>query len=233
MTAPLQKRNRLLQILLSLAVLSCTSPVIVSPWEVYDGAFHPAGWKNASGRRETEIFRDCASSLEKGSFSLTCQKGGWVSPAGWIVKEADWTDLDHNGVAEVTLLVYRPFAPWPIDRVLPNGGYINSHQDSNGYSSHIILIGWKGDHWGELWAGSALARPVRSFLADDVDHDGRQELIVREGSYDDRDAQSASSVAVWKWNSFGFDLISRLQKQVTLDVPVQIKGEQRSLILIQ
>ena len=24
-------------------------------------------------------------------------------------------------------------------------------------SSHIILIGWKKDHWGEVWAGSALA----------------------------------------------------------------------------
>ncbi len=99
-------------------------------------------------------------------------------------------------------------------------------------SSHIILIGWKKDHWGELWAGSALARPVRSFFAVDLNNDGIQELITREGRYQDTDPSHASTLAVWRWNGFGFDLVSRVEKQsqrftVIMDV------ERNCLLLLQ
>jgi hypothetical protein len=184
------------------------------------------------GQTDTEQFMDCSSSLENSRFDLRCDQGNWSSPAGWTVQQADWTDLNHDGQSEVTLLVKRPFAPWPVDRVLPYGGFINSHQDADGFSSHIILIGWKGDHWGELWAGSALARPVRSFQTCDVNNDGRQELMVLEGDYTDRDQSTATSLAIWEWNSFGFDLVSRLKRPVTRAIPVLTEGNQ-SLILVQ
>jgi hypothetical protein len=220
------------QVLLCLAAFFCTSPVMVSPWQLKNGSLQPAPWQNAMGRMDTRQFVNCSSNLENSRFDLTCDQGGWSSPAGWTVQQADWTDLNHDGNPEITLLVKRPFAPWPVDRVLPHGGFINSHQDVDGFSSHIILIGWKGDHWGELWAGSALARPVRSFKACDVNNDSRQELMVLEGNYADRDPSTASSLAIWEWNSFGFYLVSRLERPVSQAVPV-LSDENKSLILVQ
>ncbi len=112
------------------------------------------------------------------------------------------------------MLVQRPFEPWPVDRLLPYGGRIQNHHDADGNSSHIILIGWKRDHWGEVWAGSALARPVRAFKTADLNQDGKQELVVLEGNYDDMETSSASSLAVWQWGGFGFELVSRLERPV-------------------
>lgn len=220
------------RIILCLAGFMYVSPVAVSSWQVKNGSLQPAAWQIAMGRMDIEQFLDCSSSLENGRFDLKCSKGDWSSPAGWTVQQAAWTDLNHDEVPEVTLLVRRPFAPWPVDRVLPYGGYIKSHQDADGQSSHIILIGWKGDHWGELWAGSALARPVRSYHACDVDNDGRQELVVLEGNYAERDPRAASDLAVWKWNSFGFDLVTRLDKPASQFIPVRTKNN-TTLILMQ
>jgi hypothetical protein len=67
----------------------------------------------------------------------------WNSPAGWQVVQASITDLDHDGQFEATLLVWRPYRPWPIDRYLPHGGRIQGFHNSSGMSCHLILIGWQ------------------------------------------------------------------------------------------
>lgn len=224
--------DRPLIILGCLAVIICVSPVPVSVTRLDKGNFLPAPWQSAGTINGIEPPADCVTRTSIGQFSLQCGRGDWASPAGWFIQQADWSDLNHDSLPEVTLLVKRPFAPWPVDRVLPYGGYIQSHQDPQGFSSHIILIGWKHDHWGELWAGSALARPVRSFIACDVDNDGGQELAVLEGNYADTGRQTAASFAIWKWNSFGFDLISRAEKPLTRLVAVTTR-DNITLLLTQ
>ncbi len=224
--------NRLKNYSLCLAVFFCMSPVPVALTRFEKGAMLPARWQNAGSINRVQPPADCVSRNLNGQFILQCGRGDWASPAGWFIQQADWTDLNHDSLPEVTLLVKRPFSPWPVDRVLPYGGYIQSHQDMEGFSSHIILIGWKNDHWGELWAGSALARPVRSFVACDVDNDGRQELAVLEGNYTDTNPQAASSYAIWKWNSFGFDLISRSERPLTRLVAVTTR-DNLTLLLTQ
>jgi hypothetical protein len=232
MTVPEPLPGSSIEVVICLILLICSSPINVTPIQLENGRMTQGSLQNARISFDFQPPADCSQKYRDGKFALHCSRGDWSSPAGWTVQQAAWTDLNHDGFPEVTLLVKRPFAPWPVDRVLPYGGYIKSHQDSEGFSSHIILIGWKKDHWGELWAGSALARPVRSFQAFDVDQDGRQELVVMEGSYTDRDPQSAADLAVWKWNSFGFDLVSRLDRPVSRFIPV-INGNNTALILMQ
>lgn len=208
------------------------SPVPVTLMQLTSTGLRPAAWQEAQPVSAGIMEISGSLIMKNGTVRIQSPEGDWQSPAGWTVQQADWTDLNHDGQPEVTLLVKRPFAPWPVDRVLPYGGYINSHQDADGQSSHIILIGWKGDRWGELWAGSALARPVRSFQVCDVDNDGRQELVVLEGNYAERDPRVASDLAVWKWNSFGFDLAARLEKPASHFIPVRTKNN-TTLILMQ
>jgi len=140
----------------------------------------------------------------------------WQSPPSWTIVQAQITDLDHDGAPEATLLVWRPFRPWPVDQWLPNGGRIADFHDDAGNSCHIILIGWRGGQYREVWAGSALAEPVRSFAAADLNGDGYQYLVTLEGNYaDSRLSQlffegpaPARALKVWEWNGFGFTVVS-------------------------
>ncbi|MFH1905869.1 MAG: VCBS repeat-containing protein [Chloroflexota bacterium] len=141
----------------------------------------------------------------------------WQSPESWRVAQAAFSDLNHDGLPEVSLLVWRPFRPWPVDAWLPHGGRIAGFHDAEGQSCHLILIGWKHGVYRELWAGSALAEPLRAFAAADLNGDGKIELVALEGSYrvgaahDDPPSKTASRLKVWEWNGFGFSAVYALE----------------------
>ncbi len=132
----------------------------------------------------------------------------WTSPADWHITQARITDLNHDHIPEVTLLIWRPFKPWPIDAYLPHPGRIQGFHNQYNRSCHLILIGWHRGAYRELWAGSALADPILDFTAADLDQDGRQELVTLESQYDTL-APVAHAIALWEWNGFGFSLRSR------------------------
>jgi hypothetical protein len=127
------------------------------------------------------------------------------------VVQAQISDLNRDGRPEATLLVWRPFKPWPVDAWLPHGGRIQNFHDSRGASCHIILIGWKQGAFRELWAGSAMADPVKSFAAADLTGTGRQYLATLEGAYDDPLPAPARRIKIWEWNGFGFSIVNELE----------------------
>ena len=75
-------------------------------------------------------------------------------------------------------------------------------------SCHLILVGWDGSKYREVWAGSSLVAPVFNIRAADLDGDGRQELITIEGQYDNE--KQSGDLTVWDWSGFGFRLRDRL-----------------------
>ena len=135
----------------------------------------------------------------------------WQSLPEWTVVQAAFTDLDEDGAPEAAMLLWRPFQPWPADRWLPHGGRIAGFHDGQDNSCHIILIGWQRGGYDELWAGSALADPVITFAAADLDGDGLQELVTLEGRYARMGATSARQLKVWEWNGFGFTVVSSVE----------------------
>jgi hypothetical protein len=132
----------------------------------------------------------------------------WVSPPDWQVSQAQITDLNRDGDPEIALLIWRDFAPWPIDKYLVYPGRIQDFHDRRERSCHFVLIGWRRQAFVEIWAGSALVDPLIAFTTADLDHDQKQELIALEGRYD-HSYRIGQSVTVWEWNGFGFSLLSR------------------------
>jgi hypothetical protein len=163
--------------------------------------------------------------------NLSYSEIAWQSPESWQVVQAAISDLNHDGAPEVTLLVWRPFQPWPVDQWLPHGGRIDSFHDAADYSCHIILIGWRDGQYGEVWAGSALAEPINNFAAADLDGDGRQELVTLEGTYAGPRSAPARRLKVWEWNGFGFTVVSSVDG--TFDKMALVRdNEGRTLILV-
>jgi len=132
----------------------------------------------------------------------------WSSPSGWDVRRTQVSDLNRDGQPELTLLIWRDFAPWPIDAYIPHPGRIDGFHNRDRRSCHLILIAWDGDSFREAWAGSALVDPLLDFTAIDMNGDGQQELAAIEGRYDAW-PNAAQAVSLWEWNGFGFTLIAR------------------------
>jgi hypothetical protein len=206
-------------ILLVLGSLTLVSPASLHAWELGPGglaasvspspavplASPPGADLEGDGRLETLALTQGRATIQEAGRSV------WQSPADWQVLQAALTDLDRDGRPEVALLVWRAFQPWPVDRWLPSGGRIRAFHDAAGQSCQLILIGWRREgQYGELWAGSALAEPLRAFAAADLNGDGAQELVTLDGRYVDPRAAPARDLKVWEWNGFGFTVVSSL-----------------------
>jgi hypothetical protein len=156
----------------------------------------------------------------------------WMSPAAWTVTQALLADLNHDGSLEVVMIAWRPFASWPIDAWLPHGGRTNGFHDQAGQSCHLILVGWRDGQWRQVWAGSALADPLIQIDLADLDGDGHEELLALEGRYARHGSEAHGSIGVWRWNGFGFTLVSRAAGRYSQFEPVTtVDG--RILILAQ
>lgn len=156
--------------------------------------------------------QDCIKTVTGSIKIVDCQNNGeikWQSPQTWKVTEAITADLNRDGKNELVMVVWRPHKVWPIDSFLPSGGRIADFHDRSGSSCHLILVGWDGKEYRELWAGSSLIDPVFSIRAADLDHDGNEELVTLEGKYDNKN--TSGNLTVWDWSGFGFRLRDRKQ----------------------
>ena len=210
-------------LIISILGLLLVAPADLQVWGWREGRFYRhvsfqstyrkviQGDLNDDGVPEHIQWDEKHSQLRIISSELTSSDGelvDWQSPDTWEVKQAAFTDLNRDGKPEVTLLVWRDFAPWFIDRYIPSGGRINGFHNAQGKSCHIILIGWENGRIREVWAGSAMVDPVLSFIPADIDADGFQELITLEGRY--AYANNGWALSAWKWEGFGFIIINRL-----------------------
>lgn len=181
---------------------------------------------DADGEAESISLENGRAVLHRDSVTL------WASPEDWDVRQARLTDLNQDTSPEIALLVWREFAPWPIDAYIPSPGRISSFHDSSGFSCHLILMGWRRDRFQELWAGSALARPLVAFESSDLDADGDQELAALEGDYQRPDGRSGA-ITVWEWNGFGFTLAVRSNGAGYSDLTVLATPDGRQILLAQ
>ena len=204
-------------LVIALLALSLLSPVRLEAWSYASGQFKPAtlpaqGQPLVSPHQadlDNDGLLEKLALADRRALIVSSGKTIWTSPDGWQVVQASFTDLNHDGRPEVALLVWRSFQPWPIDRYLPHGGRIRDFHNSDDLSCHLVLIGWQRGAYRELWAGSALADPIRSLTAADVDGDGRQELLALESRYNDPFYVPSRALTAWEWNGFGFTLLAR------------------------
>ena len=192
------------------------TPTRIQAWFFVSDQYHPAphlmnGTPIAISLADDLDGDGNVEQLDLGDKGVTLSSSGkpiWQSPKTWRVTQASVTDLNHDHVPELALVVWRPFQPWFVDRYLPHKGRLNAYQDEQGQSCHFILVGWRGNVYREIWASSALAHPILQFLTVDLNQDGTLELVTLESEY--RHPEQAQMISVWEWNGFGFSLTTRM-----------------------
>lgn len=225
--------------LLALMSLSLTSPMPLQAVEMESGRLVrsaiPAGIIPTAVQMDEDLDGNGTPEqlmLSNGHLEImTTGKIVWQSPEEWNVVQAEFSDLNRDDAMEATLLVWRPFRSWPVDQWLPHGGRIASFHNADGYSCQIILIGWGDGQYREKWAGSALANPLTSFAAADLDNDGTQELVTLENEYADPRSAPARDLKIWKWNGFGFTIVTKMDGTFSKMALVQARNG-RTLILV-
>lgn len=215
------KRFHLTLFLLSALALLNASPQYFQFWSGQGGLTYKASppwgaWRVAPSEDYSFIWTgeaiDCVNFSRNAITIRDCnadhEPPAWKSPDHWKVTEVIVSDLNRDGMNELSLVVWRPHQSWPVDTFLPYGGRIADFKNTRGFSCHVILIGWDGQEYRELWAGSALIDPVSHLRAADLDGDGNQELVALEGSY--ASMQKGGNLTIWDWNGFGFRLRERV-----------------------
>ncbi len=227
--------------LVLLAFLTATvslSPVRITAWGYANGQIYPAGFSSdvemISPINTADLDRDGTEEklhLERGRAAiLKAGEVAWQSPAAWQVEQAAIADLTHSGQPQVVLLIWREFAPWPIDRYIPHPGRIQGFQNSAGQSCHLILIGWKSGMYREVWAGSALAEPIKAFAVIPDKAQNHRLLVTLDGLYSDLPEAPAQAFSIWEWNGFGFSLITR-QKGKFDQLQIGLTGAESAIFL--
>ncbi len=117
----------------------------------------------------------------------------WESKFGWQVEQFTFGDADEDGRPELM------FSMWK------NDGW----DDAGEYRSHPFVYGWRRGAFRPVWAGSVLSDPIREFALSDFDADGRNELLVLEGKYEDERHAPARHITMWRWNGWGYELLYR------------------------
>lgn len=227
-------------LLLTIAALALVTPVPMQAWQWNAGGLEripiPSPLQLVPVKTSADLDADGKSEtlvLSQGHAMLkTDDRIRWQSPEAWTVAQAQITDLNHDEIPEVTLLVWRPFKPWPVDAWLPYGGRIKDFHNAEGLSCHIILIGWKQGMFRELWAGSALADPVKSLAAVDLAGNGQQVLVTLEGKYEDPSSAPARRLKVWEWNGFGFTVVHNLEDEHAFSLISTAQLQDRQVLIL-
>ena len=156
-------------ILITLFALVTISPLPLKLWSVQEkfsvvDSHDYSSWQIHSPNPLTSFDfgndQDCFEVAKNSIKIVDCQNKTedvkWQSPEAWKVTEAISADLNRDGMNELVMVVWRAHKPWPIDSFLPSGGRIADFHDRSGSSCHLILVGWDGEKYRELWAGSSL-----------------------------------------------------------------------------
>jgi poly-gamma-glutamate capsule biosynthesis protein CapA/YwtB (metallophosphatase superfamily) len=143
------------------------------------------------GRNEDYSLQDGRLRVATGAQTI------WESQDDWWVDDFFLGDADNDGVFNLNLLVWKSGSfgrhkPFWIDR------------DDPSVKNHLFVFKLMAGSFKAVWQSSNLDRPNYEAALEDLDGDGKNELLVTEGDYA---APEKRGTGIWRWNGWGFSKV--------------------------
>jgi poly-gamma-glutamate synthesis protein (capsule biosynthesis protein) len=139
----------------------------------------------------------------------------WQSKEEWWIDDFVLADSTNDGIKDINLSVwkagdYGPSKPFWVDENDPS------------VKNHFFIFDLINGEIKSVWQSSNLDAPNCKFDFSDLNHDGKNELIVIEGSYSvDNIECNGEYAAVWQWNGWGFTNEWRSEKGIFNDLEIK------------
>ena len=140
-------------------------------------------------------------SLQNGKLTVKCNSHIiWQSPDNWWVDYFFLGDSNNDSIHELNFLVWKegsfgPYKPFWL-----------TEEDSS-VKNHLFIFKLKNQNFKPVWQSSNLDNPNYYANLIDLNNDGKNELIVIEGSYTNPNRRE---MTLWEWNGWGFTLVHTL-----------------------
>jgi poly-gamma-glutamate synthesis protein (capsule biosynthesis protein) len=143
--------------------------------------------------------------LKNGRLIITEQgKVIWQSPTNWWIDNFFIADSNNDGVIDINLSL-KPF--W-------------MKENDWSVKNHFFVLNLIQNKIKQIWCSSSLSKPNLEFKIADVDNDGKNDLIVIEGEYQQK-SECNNCVAVWGWNGWGFSNNWRSEKGTFANLEIE------------
>ena len=144
-----------------------------------------------NGKPEEYILKDGRLTVKEGPDII------WQSPVSWWVDYFFIGDATNNGKSVLNLSVWKegsfgPYKPFWVK------------EEDTGVKNHLFIFQFEKNEFKPVWQSSNLDCPIRHATLIDLNGDGENELVVREGTYAN---PQKCEITLWKWNGWGFSKI--------------------------
>ncbi|MBE0447725.1 MAG: CapA family protein [Actinobacteria bacterium] len=121
----------------------------------------------------------------------------WESQGDWWVDDFYLADSTGDGGVNINLSIWK------------SGDFGDTKpfwvkENDQSIKNHFFVFNLVNGKVRPVWQSSNLDRPNCEFLFEDVDGDGKQELIVLEGDYSDKHLSKGEHIAIWRWKEWRF-----------------------------
>ncbi len=127
----------------------------------------------------------------------------WASPAEWRVSSFAFGDTNHDDKKDLLIVAWKK-GSFGEDKPF----WVNMNDKE--IRCHLFIFNLTEDQVKPVWMSSALHRPINSLEVQDINQDGKNELLVYEGSYSLPSrfmSLDASEPTLWQWQGWGFYLL--------------------------
>jgi len=152
-----------------------------------------------------ELFRDLDNDSTQEKYILTngqltvTEKDQtiWQSPENWWIDDFILADSTNDGIIDINLSVWKS----------GNYGDIKPFwvkENDLSIKNHFFVFNLENKTVKPVWQSSNLVDQNQEIAIADIDKDNKNELIVIEAGYSNKEICKNNYVAVWKWNDWGF-----------------------------
>ncbi len=118
----------------------------------------------------------------------------WQTPAEWEVDHYFIGDANHDGRTELNMVVWKEGSYGPIKPFWVE-------EEDEAVRCHLFVFRLEDETMKPVWQSSNLPYPILAAELKDVTGDGKKELLVTHGCYDDPEVNEPST---WRWDEWGF-----------------------------